>query len=239
MAGFVTFENNIATCRKAGEIADSRLFSSLGLLLVLVGWSDSNLTDGFISRRNWSAATLGLTCDKERSELLKSGFLESVSGGWQIHDYTDWQRSAAEIRARSESARRAARERWSNANSNAKRNAKRNALGNATPAKPHHAEEREEREEKTPPIPPAGLKQLAAIIEKEAGVILSSKTQIKLQTLLDSYGSEEAEKRLRFGLADTPKLDLALHRAQNATAAELSKPDPAEVPLRDLIGFDL
>jgi hypothetical protein len=41
------------------------------------------------------------------------------NGGWQIHDYLDWQESHAERNARSNAARNAARTRWSHAERNA------------------------------------------------------------------------------------------------------------------------
>jgi hypothetical protein len=132
----VSFENNIGTCQKALAVEDDCYFACLGLMLIAVGWCDSNLTDGMIPRKALPAITLGLPSAELVEQLVSVGWWHEVKGGWQIHDYTDWQRSADEIRAKSDAARKAALSRWSNAGGNAKRNAECNTEGNAPTDRP-------------------------------------------------------------------------------------------------------
>lgn len=107
----------------------------LGLALWTVGlaWCNRNLTDGFIPRAKartlldfdgMAAVTpgqlmrIGEDVDAEYviGILLDCGLWEDAPGGYAIHDYLDYQPSAAEVREqqarRKEAATKAAQARW-------------------------------------------------------------------------------------------------------------------------------
>lgn len=52
---------------------------------------------------------------KETDELVAVGLWDMAQGGWDIHDWADYQMSTEETVKRSERARAAAQKRWANA----------------------------------------------------------------------------------------------------------------------------
>ena len=78
-------------------------------------WSSKQMTDGFlpmvavrhVAPRNTTTTTL---------ELVEAGLWEQNGSGYEVHDYLDYQPSAAEVRERrtqrAEAGRRGARARW-------------------------------------------------------------------------------------------------------------------------------
>lgn len=116
-------------------------------LQALAGWlhfratcyCEQHLTDGFVPIA-WvrrmddfdEFSTDGLTL---AGLLVDAGLFDEVEGGFEVHDYLDYNRSKAEVRAAKDAASKAARSRWRNAEGNANRNAegitKGNAKGNA------------------------------------------------------------------------------------------------------------
>lgn len=66
-------------------------------------------TDGFIPN-----AALGLIhgTPKAAEQLVSVGLWHVLPGGWDVNDYTDYQPSDEESKARSAKARRAAEARW-------------------------------------------------------------------------------------------------------------------------------
>lgn len=110
--------------------------ADIGLWLMLLAWSNRNLTDGFIPHRvvagfiaGCNAVTnSGETPDVPPSDdvshltdtLTDLGILEPVDGGYVIHDYLQYQPSAEKVRAtRNNTAERVRRHR---ANRNGERN---------------------------------------------------------------------------------------------------------------------
>lgn len=74
-----------------------------------LGYCGGQGNSGFIP-----AAALGLMHGRKRDAdlLVEVGLWETVVGGWQIHDWADYQPSDAESNARSEKAKKAAAARW-------------------------------------------------------------------------------------------------------------------------------
>ena len=66
------------------------------------------LTDGFIPGPKVPALATRTVVE----ELVKAGLWEQSDGGYQVHDWLDYQEPAAEARQRSDQARRAAQARW-------------------------------------------------------------------------------------------------------------------------------
>jgi hypothetical protein len=68
------------------------------LWLCGVGYSQDGLTDGFIPFE--ALPYLGVKAPKSlRAKLVEVGLWDEVDGGWQIHDYANHNRTAAEIKA--------------------------------------------------------------------------------------------------------------------------------------------
>lgn len=74
-----------------------------------LGYAGSHGVAGFIPK-----AALGLFHGKARDAafLVAAGMWEEIPGGWQIHDWADYQPTDQESQARSEKARNAAAVRW-------------------------------------------------------------------------------------------------------------------------------
>jgi hypothetical protein len=72
-------------------------------------YSTRYLTDGFIPRAQVKRLADLPDCDDLAGRLVHVGLWEAVEGGYRIHDYLDYNRSSADVRAeRDETARRQA-----------------------------------------------------------------------------------------------------------------------------------
>jgi hypothetical protein len=116
-----------------GLIADRKRAAAFGYVCALA-WAGGHGTDGFIPEVALSQVWL---TPESASSGAQAGLLIPVLGGWQIHDWADYQQTTAETAERSAKAQAAARIRWQrvaaqhDASSNAKRIAPSNANGNA------------------------------------------------------------------------------------------------------------
>lgn len=111
--------------RLEDEFYDHAKFSQagpLGMALWIVGlaWCNRNLTDGFIPTskartlidwtgvhwRAWDGEVMGGCEDPEpidvADHLVDCGLWEAREGGYQIHDYNDYQPKAATVKAAKE-----------------------------------------------------------------------------------------------------------------------------------------
>lgn len=91
-------------------------------------------TKGFISL--YTLRRLGVPNPKKiASGLVAAGLWDEEPGGYQIHDFTEYNPPRD---ARSDAARNAARIRWGNAKGNAKRNAETMPIPNPNPTQPEN-----------------------------------------------------------------------------------------------------
>jgi hypothetical protein len=90
---YLALDDNFAHSPKVTRLTD-RAFR---LHVVALCHCSQHLTDGFISESAQIWAEIGTT-KKINAQLVKSGLWEIVEGGWQIHDYLDWNASAAQIK---------------------------------------------------------------------------------------------------------------------------------------------
>lgn len=112
MAGsWVSFENNTPSCKRAMRLSDEHYLPALGLLLVIVCWCDDNLTDGHITDSALRRIAFG-EWRTALNALVEVEWLHETEDGYQVHDYTDWQRSSEQIKELSEKRKAAARARW-------------------------------------------------------------------------------------------------------------------------------
>lgn len=114
---------------------------AIGLWTLGLSWCCRHLTDGFVP----TAAVERLAAGSRRkaatmaAELTAHELWEPVEGGWQFHDFTDHNRSGAEVREkrdrvsqrRSEAGRKGAAARWGNGKADGKRDGKPIANGQA------------------------------------------------------------------------------------------------------------
>jgi hypothetical protein len=115
-------------------------------------------TDGFISDDVWKET--GPAAD--RRKLVDRGLAEKTGGGWQMHDYTGYQRSKGEIEElsarRSESGKRAAAARWgSDRDAKSHADGTDDAMRSACDPMPEAVAEAEAYKERPPPPPPASV----------------------------------------------------------------------------------
>lgn len=103
---------NFATNHKTLALLDMR--GGPHALLVYVfshGYSISHGTGGFIPRA--AIGTFHGTA-KDAALLVSVEFWDAVDGGWDVHDWHDYQPSSEETEARADRARKAAAARWGN-----------------------------------------------------------------------------------------------------------------------------
>ena len=77
--------------------------AAMGAWVRMLSWSARYLTDGAIP----ATAAMAVGSDSEIVALVKAGLLENRPGGFQIHDYLDYNPSGAEVKAAIEAKRRA------------------------------------------------------------------------------------------------------------------------------------
>lgn len=80
---------------------------ALGLWVVAGAWSSSNLTDGFVPDHVLSR--LLPDSDKLARKLVAAGLWRRVRGGYQFHDWADFQPSSSDVRAMREKRANAGR----------------------------------------------------------------------------------------------------------------------------------
>jgi hypothetical protein len=105
---------NIATNHKTLALLGTR-GGDHALLVNLFshGYSTGHGTDGFIPK-----AALGTFhgTPKDAALLVEVGLWDESDGGWEIHDWHDYQPTTEENQKRSERARKAASKRWGTGN---------------------------------------------------------------------------------------------------------------------------
>jgi len=90
--------------------------SAMGLWIRAGSWSSAQLTDGFIPTHmaNAMANAMANPCDQDA--LVEAGLWDEVDGGFQFHDWAEFQPSAEEERAkrkaRSLAGKKGAAARW-------------------------------------------------------------------------------------------------------------------------------
>lgn len=116
----------------------------------MIGYSRRNLTDGFVPTNAPGMLMYPLPVDHAERlalHLADRGAYGALCEphaermGWQVVNYAKWNDTRAEVQARTESGRKAARTRWDSVD--ADRNAGRNADGNAD----GYAEQEQEKEQ--------------------------------------------------------------------------------------------
>ena len=101
---------NFATNHKTIALMGARLGEHALLVYVFShGYAASHGTDGFIPK---GAIGLFHGTLRDATTLVDVGLWDSVDGGWEIHDWREYQPSSEEAQKRSARARNAAAKRW-------------------------------------------------------------------------------------------------------------------------------
>jgi len=100
----------VSWIRLDDQIAHHPKFTKAGLSSWLwvccLGYSQKFLTDGFIPEAAVSSIAGGIERPKIHvTKLVKIGLLDRVDGGYQVHDYLDFNDSATVVRAKRETDR--------------------------------------------------------------------------------------------------------------------------------------
>lgn len=182
---YVRIDNSLASHPKSLELDPESYLPALGLHVLGVCHSDRLRTDGFLSTK--ALRGVAILADPKRSaeladELVSVGLWEKVDGGWRIHDYLDWQCSAAQIAAFSEAQTKKANARWNpdDANGNADGDANGNADGDA----PRPDQPTPDMPSQNEPDEPVSASPHGRIHEEALGNL----TQIEAANLVDDYG---------------------------------------------------
>jgi hypothetical protein len=86
---------------------EDMVLPALGLNMLALCWCNSQLTDGFIPEAQVRRLAGNARWLPLAEVLVKAGFWEEVDGGYQIHDYLDYQPSKEDVLATKELKRRA------------------------------------------------------------------------------------------------------------------------------------
>jgi hypothetical protein len=101
---WVRFDDKFYDHPKVSALAPSLMDRCVGLHLLASCWCSNQLTDGYITEHQ-PARLLGHPAAKQISELVRVGMWEPAEGGYQIHDYLDYNPSRDAVLAERESAK--------------------------------------------------------------------------------------------------------------------------------------
>lgn len=92
-------------------LAEDKKWRAIAVFWGSVGWCVAQGNAGFVP-----AYVLPMIhgTRREAAELIDVGLWEPAQGGWQVHDFGDYQLSNEEHQKRSDRARIAAQKRWAN-----------------------------------------------------------------------------------------------------------------------------
>lgn len=100
--------------RKVLDLEPDLSNAAVGLHLLAICYADAYRTDGHLPRRAMRLVTADPGWQNHAAELVRVGLWHEAKDGYDVHDYLQWQRSAAEIEALSKMQRGKALKRWAN-----------------------------------------------------------------------------------------------------------------------------
>lgn len=92
-------------------LVDDKKFKAIAVYWGSIAWSGSQGLNGYVPAY---ALPMIHGTRREANELLEVGLWDPAQGGWDIHDWADYQPSNEEHQRRSDRARMAAQKRWAN-----------------------------------------------------------------------------------------------------------------------------
>lgn len=92
-------------------LVEEKKFRAITVYWGSIAWSGAQGLNGFLPAY---ALPMIHGTRREASDLVEAGLLDLAQGGWDIHDWADYQPSNEEHQRRSDRARVAAQKRWAN-----------------------------------------------------------------------------------------------------------------------------
>lgn len=252
---YIKVDQSLGDHRRSLDLSPKHYLAALGLHVLGIGYCDRMRSDGYIPDAIVPRIG-GTSCKAALAELVRVGFWETTDGGYQIHDYLDWQDSASELDAKREQAQMAANKSWDarrNANGKAKRNAKRIASGSASgnAPEPNHTEPEDSltgvslsspnlTREDDSEIVPSGIAEFAALYavwERVTGSIASEATKRTIRAWCEmGYSPHAVEAALKTAAENGAK-------SPAKYASAILRTNPREeaidgVPIADLVAYD-
>ena len=87
------FDDQFPIHRKVHGLTDA----AFRLHVEAIFWCARNLTDGFIAQADLASVSRYRRPEGYVAELVDRGAWDIADGGWQIHDYLDWQQSRSKV----------------------------------------------------------------------------------------------------------------------------------------------
>jgi hypothetical protein len=87
------FDDQFPIHRKVSGLTDA----AFRLHVEAIFWCARNLTDGFIAQDDLANVSRYRRPGGYLTELVTRGAWDVVDGGWQIHDFLDWQQSRSKV----------------------------------------------------------------------------------------------------------------------------------------------
>lgn len=109
--GWVKMDNGIGNHRKSLALSEDGYLPAVGLLLLMVAYCDQQRTDGLVPGKALPRIAFG-DWQTALDELVRVGYVSQVDAGYEVVNYLDWQQSAEQIEAYSQSQRVKALHRW-------------------------------------------------------------------------------------------------------------------------------
>ena len=106
---WVRVDANIARNHKVIDLVSRRRWQAISVYLFALGYSAEQGLDGYVPE---AALPFVHGSRSIANQLVDVGLWIPTVGGWEIHDYAEYQRSSAETEARKARAKAAAEVRW-------------------------------------------------------------------------------------------------------------------------------
>jgi len=87
------FDDQFPIHRKVSGLTDA----AFRLHVEAIFWCARNLTDGFIAQDDLASVSRYRRPEGYLAELVNRGAWDVTEGGWQIHDFLDWQQSRSKV----------------------------------------------------------------------------------------------------------------------------------------------
>jgi hypothetical protein len=94
-------------------LVDDKKWRAIAVYMAGLGWTGAQGQNGYIPA---FALPMLHGTRKEAQELVEVGLWDLAQGGWDVHDWAEYQPSTEEHVKRSNKARQAAQARWHKAN---------------------------------------------------------------------------------------------------------------------------
>jgi hypothetical protein len=107
---WIRLENNLPQNPKILHLVDDKQYQAAFAYVCSLTFAGTTGTDGFIPR---SALPFIHARLKDAQALVDVGLWVEGAGGWDIHDWKDYQLTSAEHAQRRDRAKKAAAKRWS------------------------------------------------------------------------------------------------------------------------------